>query len=131
MFSYERRSAINWRITNFHAKKLQRAPWFFLNCNAVYFEESATFRRNIFPPFSSWVHLLSCFCWFNAWFTLQPWRWRWYITPKRRAISVLCVTDVRVVRASNATMFSHQHLEHCARQKFANDLVIYSSCRLV
>jgi hypothetical protein len=32
--------------------------------------------------------LLPASCWFVAWHTFQPWRWRQYVTPKRRLTSI-------------------------------------------
>jgi hypothetical protein len=29
------------------------------------------------------------YCWFLTWFTLRPWRWRRYVSPKRRVLSGL------------------------------------------
>jgi hypothetical protein len=31
--------------------------------------------------------LAACFCWFLAWLTLRPWRWRRYVLPKRLPVS--------------------------------------------
>jgi hypothetical protein len=31
--------------------------------------------------------LLPTSCWFLAWFTIQPWEWRWYVLPKRGRLS--------------------------------------------
>jgi hypothetical protein len=33
------------------------------------------------------AQLAFCFCWFLAWLTLRPWRWRLYVPPKRRNFS--------------------------------------------
>jgi hypothetical protein len=56
--------------------------------NAVWSVQSQpTFQRNISPPFQGprvSQTVLSASCWFLAYFTLRPWRWRRYISPKRR-----------------------------------------------
>jgi hypothetical protein len=57
----------------------------------VYFMKRLAFW--IITPCSSqspmfWqAHLATCFCWFLAWLTLQPWRWRRYFFPKFWALS--------------------------------------------
>jgi hypothetical protein len=40
-----------------------------------------TLQRNTLP-LSSRLCFLPDSCWFLAWLTLQPWRWRWHVPPK-------------------------------------------------
>jgi hypothetical protein len=35
------------------------------------------------------TELSGCFCWFLAWHTLQPWRWKQYVPPKHQTLSKL------------------------------------------
>jgi hypothetical protein len=44
----------------------------------------ATIQSHIFA--STLFCLLPASCWFLAWVTLQPWKWRWNFAPKRRFV---------------------------------------------
>jgi hypothetical protein len=67
-----------------------------LGFNAVQFEDSLTFRRNISLPSLGSMSKLSKKPAYHPSSTdslldllFEPWRWRWYVPPKRRIISKL------------------------------------------
>jgi hypothetical protein len=71
-----------------------------------------TFRRNVSPPFT-WSKISQAICWMLVPFSsdFRPWRWRWYVLPKRQftyelrgSISQKMATFITTaVRTSNHT----------------------------
>jgi hypothetical protein len=87
--------------------------FYLLRHHAVYSAENhPTFRRNISPLFSGLKNntikkqlcMLPTSSWFLAWFILRPWRYRRFVSPKRRLTFSglhVYVPEVRNLQASD------------------------------
>jgi hypothetical protein len=71
-----------------HPSSSERHQLIVLNSEISYLERCASLVFKC-SWFSSGSTSLPCFCWYLAWLTLRPWRWRRCIPPTRWAVSEL------------------------------------------
>jgi hypothetical protein len=83
--------------------------------------------RRFGGAYSLHLHHVSFSYWFLTWLTLRPWRWSWYVPPKRRAVSelhgvttwktaLLLAIAVKTSRATSDYLLTNKELELYLRE---------------